>query len=193
MASIGYEVDLVLQELSPICWVASCAMVKGFMTQTSVSVGDLIGHDHDPESSSIPNPSHNWSSTISLTGTWGFDPFAIPQLVPSGLMTGERLVAVLEQRGPAVLLHTCDGFPYGPRHAAPPRGSAHAVVITGVDTDQNGAWFNNPWGDRDKFCDLDILLVKINSDQVLGETLVFWPVTEQLRLEQFRQRKYLPR
>ena len=78
--------------------------------------------------------------------------------------------------GPCVLLHLCSGFPYGSQYAGMSftPNDAHAVVLTGIDTDANSATFNNPWGDKDQPCDLGVLLAKINADQFLGATLGFW-------------------
>jgi hypothetical protein len=72
-----------------------------------------------------------------------------------------------------VLLHLCAGFPYGSQYA-PLTSGAHAVVLTAVNTDGNAATFNNPWGDKDQACGLDVLLAKINADQGAGKTLGFW-------------------
>jgi hypothetical protein len=44
MTAVQYDVELIQQVQNPICWVAiSCAMVKGWGTQSSVGIGDL-GH-----------------------------------------------------------------------------------------------------------------------------------------------------
>ena len=77
------------------------------------------------------------------------------------------------EAGPAVLLHLCAGFPYG-NQWAPRSEGAHAVVITGIDTDNNYVTFNNPWGDKDQSCNLAMLLDKINADAGMGKTFGFW-------------------
>jgi hypothetical protein len=73
-----------------------------------------------------------------------------------------RLAGRLQINGPAVLLHLCNGFPYGPRWT-PLTADAHAVVLTAVDSGAGTATFNNPWGDKDQAIDLQTLVTKINA------------------------------
>ena len=61
MTQVAYDVEVIVQEQNPICWVASCAMVKGFATKTSTGVGDFTG-GFDPSNSCIANLAGNWSS-----------------------------------------------------------------------------------------------------------------------------------
>jgi hypothetical protein len=173
MASVVYDVEVIRQEANPICWVASCAMVKGYKTASSVGVGDFIG-GFDPSNSCIANLAGSWSQCTDMMNTWGFDVFAVGDL-SSGSMAAADLLGALA-RGPAVLLHMCAGFPYGSQHAGMTfgPGDAHAVVLTGIDSDTNSATFNNPWGDKDQPCDLGALLAKINADQAQGRTIGFW-------------------
>jgi hypothetical protein len=168
---IAYDVELIIQEQNPICWIASCAMVKGYGTGSSVGVGEFTG-GFDPSTSCIGNLAGNWSQCTDLMNTWGFDVYRVSELA-SGPMTAELLENALQQKGPAVLLHLCDGFPYGSQWGAV-SGGAHAVVLTAVDTGSGIAKFNNPWGDKDQPCDLATLVSKINSDAAAGKTLGFW-------------------
>jgi hypothetical protein len=149
-------------------------MVKGFGTQTSVGVGEFTD-GFDPANSSIANLAGAWSECTDLMGTWGFNVFTVADLSP-GTMGPDDLLAALNNGGPAVLLHLYSGFPYGNHHEGLvfTENDAHAVVLTAVDTDNNFAAFNNPWGDKDQSWDLDVLLAKINADQDLGKTLGFW-------------------
>ena len=174
MSNVALDVEVVAQEQNPICWVASCAMVKGYGTQTSVGIGDFTG-GFDPSNSCIANLAGNWDQCTSLMNDWGFKVFSVGELA-QGTMTQEGLLAMLQGSGPAVLLHLCSDFPYGAQHAGIqlPAGAAHAVVITGVDTDVGTATFNNPWGDKDQSCSLATLVQKINADQSVGKTLGFW-------------------
>jgi hypothetical protein len=174
MANVQYDVEIIRQEQNPICWVASCAMVKGYGTKASVGVGEFTG-GFDPSNSCIANLAGNWSQCTDLMTTWGFEVKSVND-VASGSMTGDALVQALQNKGPCVLLHLCAGFPYGPNWVAPTAG-AHAVVITGVDSDAATATFNNPWGDKDQSCGLATLLQHINSDQAQGKTLGFWLAT----------------
>lgn len=172
MPNVIYDVEVVRQEANPICWVASCAMVKGYSTQSSVGVGELTG-GFDPATSCIGNLATRWADCTDLMNKWGFDVFSVADLSADS-MDADALFTALN-RGPAVLLHLCKGFPYGPQWNALNSG-AHAVVITGIDTDNNAATFNNPWGDKDQSIALDILLQRINADQVMGKTVAFWRI-----------------
>ena len=172
MAAIAYDVELIRQEDNPICWVASCAMVKGYGTKTSVGIGEFTG-GFDPSNSCIANLAANWTECTDEMNGWGFDVLAVTDVAAGG-MTADALCSLLQNRGgPAVLLHLCNGFPYGAGWTAPTSG-AHAVVITQVDADNNLAAFNNPWGDKDRSCALDVLVAKINADQGQGKTIGLW-------------------
>jgi hypothetical protein len=170
MTQLSYDVEVIRQEANPICWIASCAMVKGFGTNTSVGVGDFT-NGFDPSNSCIANLASNWAQCTDLMNTWGFNLYNVSDL-SSGTMSADDLVTAMGA-GPAVLLHLCAGFPYGSQYT-PLTSGAHAVVLTGVDTDGNAATFNNPWGDKDQACGLDVLLAKINADQLAGKTLGVW-------------------
>jgi hypothetical protein len=114
-----YDVEVLRQEQNPICWVASCAMVKGYAKGASLGIGDLT-EGFDPYNSCIANLANSWSECASL----------------SEFMT---------QNGPVVLLHLCDGFPYGAQYPAGiAAGGAHAIVLTGIDMDNRQIAFNNP-------------------------------------------------
>ena len=141
MSKIQYDVEVIQQEQNPICWVASCAMVKGYDTKTSVGVGEFTG-GFDPSNSCIANLATNWSQCTDQMKSWGFSVLAVKDLSVNS-MTRAELESALEENGPAVLLHKCPGFPYGSQYASLTDG-AHAVVLTGVDTDSGEVFFNNP-------------------------------------------------
>jgi hypothetical protein len=173
MSEVSFDVEVIVQEQNPICWIASCAMVKGYGTQTSVGVGEFT-NGFDPSTSCIANLAGNWTQCTDLMKDWGFQVYQANELV-SGTVTPDLLLDALHQKGPAVLLHLCHGFPYGAQWSGLVPDGAHAVVLTGVDTGRAIATFNNPWGDKDQQCDLSRLLEKINSDAaVTGKTLAFW-------------------
>ena len=146
-------------------------MVKGYGTKTSVGVGEFTG-GFDPSNSCIANLAANWTQCTDLMTQWGFRVSSVADAA-GGTMTAEQLVTLLTSGGPAVLLHLCKGFPYGPNWAALDSG-AHAVVLTGADSDAGTATFDNPWGDKDQSIDLATLVDKINADQSAGKTLGFW-------------------
>jgi Papain-like cysteine protease AvrRpt2 len=145
MSKITYDVEVIVQEQNPICWIASCAMVKGFGTRSSIGVGEFT-NGFDPSNSCIANLTNNWTQCTDLMTSWGFSARAVKDISLSG-MTADDLLAALAS-GPAVLLHLCSGFPYGQQWASQTftASDAHAVVLTGIDTDAGTATFNNPWG-----------------------------------------------
>jgi hypothetical protein len=179
MTAVSYDVEVIRQEQNPICWVASCAMVKGYGTKTSVGVGEFTG-GADPSNSCIANLAAQWSQCTDMMGTWGFTVSNVSD-VASGGMTADTLASLLQSSGPTVLLHACKGFPYGSQYAqfmtTLTDADRHAVVLTGVDTGAGTATFNNPWGDKDQSCDLPTLLAHINADVSLGKTLGTWPAS----------------
>lgn len=175
MTAVAYDVEVIRQEQNPICWVASCAMVKGYGTKTSVGVGEFTG-GFDPSNSCIANLASRWSECTDMMSGWGFTVSSVSDLA-GGDMTADALAAALQSKGPLVLLHLCSGFPYGSQWASQTFSAtdAHAVVLTGIDTDAGTATFDNPWGDKDQSCDLATLMTKINADQSMGKTLGAWP------------------
>lgn len=174
MTQTYYDVELIVQEQNPICWVACCAMAKGWGSQSSIGVGEFTD-GFDPSNSCISNLAESWQECTDLMETWGFSMYTVYQLTANGTLTADDLQVALSEYGPAVLLHTCQNFPYGSQWGdSSSMTGAHAVLITGVETDNNLAYFNNPWGDKDQSAYLDGLLQKINSDSSLGKTLGFW-------------------
>jgi len=173
MPSTQYDVELIVQEMNPICWIASCAMAKGYSTGSSVGVGEFT-NGLDPSTSCIANLANSWSECTDLMMQWGFQVYDVAGFA-SGNMTADALLTGIGQ-GPIVLLHLCPGFPYGSQYGklSFTKNDAHAVVLTGVNTDAGAASFNNPWGDKDQSCDLDVLVNKINADQAVGKTLAYY-------------------
>jgi hypothetical protein len=169
MGSVSYAVELITQGQNPICWVASCAMVKGWATNKCIGVGGW-----DPSNSSIPNPSSGWASCVSLMSGWGFTMYAVKDLSTSGTMTAEDVLAAMQVLGPAVLIHRCAGFPYGPQWSAQSSGG-HAVVLTSVDSDNSVVTFNNPWGDTNQPAATDpVLLIMNNDSSTFGSIFGFY-------------------
>jgi hypothetical protein len=150
-------------------------MLKGFETKTSTGVSDFTG-GFDPSNSSIGNLAASWSQSLDLLNQWGFNVSAVVDAASSGSMGGADLLSLAQSGGPVILLHDCNGFPYGSQYGTMTfqPTDRHAVLLTGVDTDANTATFNNPWGDKDQGVALDVLLAKINADQSLGKTLAVW-------------------
>lgn len=141
MASVGYDVPLVIQAQNPICWVASMAMIESYWRGASVGVGKYTG-GFDPSTSSIPNPASDvWDFQNRMAG-FGFYP-----TYPDQPITLSGIISLLGQFGPLLFFHMLDTAPWG----AGVRG-AHAVVITAADDTINGGmiWINNPWGSKDQ-------------------------------------------
>ena len=172
--SIQYDVEVIVQDQNPICWVASCAMLKGWGTQSSVGVGEFTG-GLDPSSSCIANLADRWEDCTDQMAAWGFDVLGVGDLSP-GSLSADGLLAALSDRGPAVLLHRCQGFPYGSQYGdTSAMEGAHAILLTGIDDSTGQVFFNNPWGDKDQAADIGAVLQCINGDAGLGKSLGFWP------------------
>ena len=173
MSTVQYDVEVIQQEQNPICWIASCAMVKGWGTQSSVGIGEFT-EGFNPSNSCISNLASNWKQCTDLMDQWGFEVMAVSDLT-AGSLSENDLAALLSEKGPMVLLHLCKNFPYGSQWGdSSEMDGAHAVVITGVDSESTQLFFNNPWGDKDQNADLKVLLNKINGDSAMGKTLGFW-------------------
>src|SRR6266567_3305484 len=134
MSNVQYDVEVIKQEQNPICWIASCAMTKGYGTSSSVGVGEFTG-GFDPSNSCIANLAGNWRQCTDLMTNWGFDVLAVNDL-STGSISADELTAALSDKGPAVLLHLCANFPYGGQYGdTSSLKGAHAVVLTGVDSE----------------------------------------------------------
>jgi hypothetical protein len=173
MPAITHDVELIMQGVNPIFWIASCAMAKGYVLRKSVGIGEFT-EGLDPSTSCISNLGSSWSDCTDLMQSWGFQLYTVSGM-SGGDMTSDALFTALGE-GPIVLLHQCTGFPYGPQYAGNvyKPDDAHAVVLTAVDTDAGSAAFNNPWGDKDQSCNLADLIAKINADQACGKTLAYY-------------------
>lgn len=173
MAQVQYDVENIVQEQNPICWVACCAMGKGYASKSSVGVGEFTG-GFDPSNSCIANLAGNWSQCTDLMSSWGATMCSVSDL-SSGSMAADDLASALSDRGPAVLLHLCAGFPYGAQWGdSSSMTGAHAVLLTGIDTDNGTVTFNNPWGDKDQSADLNVVLQHIATDSSNGKTFGFF-------------------
>ncbi len=146
MGRITYDVPLVTQARSPICWVCCMAMIASERQGRSVGVGEYTD-GFDPSSASIPDPAgagSNWDLIGRLLRRAGFASAALNPSV-------DEIEALLRTKGPFMLTHYCNGFPYGAGWA-PMTSGVHAVVITGIDTaaGPGTCWMNNPWGNKDR-------------------------------------------
>ena len=146
MGQIQYIVPVVSQGDNPICWVACAAMILSYKQGSSVGVDSLIGAD--PSNSSIADPDGgSWDKMKQMLMGWGFTCETQTQSP-----TADYVEQHLSLFGPLMLSHATEGFPYDSRFppftctGLLPPNSAHAVVITGIDTVGGTCSFNNPWG-----------------------------------------------
>ena len=58
----------------------------------------------------------------------------------------QKIITILENFGPFILAHQMGAFSYGSSVTTPTMGN-HAVLITGINTDRDVVYFNNPWGE----------------------------------------------
>lgn len=165
MGRVVYDVPLVVQQQSPICWVACMAMVASFKLNRSIGVGQYM-NGLEPNSSSIPNPTQSWDDHYRRLSINGFTSVAIN---PS---SGE-IESVLQRCGPFILSHQCVGFPYGAGWT-PPTSGGHAVVITGIDSAINGGtcWMNNPWGNKDRAILTSAVMTAITQQQTSANNIM---------------------
>jgi len=142
-----YDVPILNQAVSPICYVVCAAMIQKYWQSTA---GNAFNTPHltggfDPVNSCIAAASVQglYSQRLERAG------FAlIPK--PSRPFTKAEVESLLLQKGPLLLNHFVANFNYGARRGGKQPANAsgiHAVVVTGVVG--NRAFINNPWGDKD--------------------------------------------
>lgn len=177
MPTIHHNVRMVSQQFSPVCWLACAAMIfqhTHHQTPTADQLG-MEGEDFRTPGYTVPpeapdNPEmYAYLRRIGFTVTTsprvrGEMPRAAPPArthmapprsafgSPFEMTPAEQLIHwLLVNKGPFILNHHAGAFSYGPTRAAPAAGGAHAVVITGLETNapRSRVYFNNPWGDRD--------------------------------------------
>ena len=146
-STIRFNVPMIQQQFSPVCWLASAAMVLQYKGRISPATEDLRQQGPDfrtpglTVSSQYPTGAGQQSELRRL-GFVGARSFSC---------TEEGLYQILRQHGPVILMHHVGMFTYGPGAPIPAnaRGSGHAVVITGLDANRHAIFFNNPWGQKD--------------------------------------------
>lgn len=176
MPTIRHDVALVSQQFSPVCWLACAAMVlqyKRSMTPTAAGLG-IQGEDFRTPGYTVPPETPGDPETYAHLRRLGFTVTTSPRVrgemprvarsarthmapprsafgSPFDMTPGEELIHwLLVEKGPFILNHHVGAFSYGPAWQNP-RGGAHAVVITGLETNapRSRVYFNNPWGDKD--------------------------------------------
>lgn len=154
ISSVMYDVPLVKQQQSPICWIASMAMVASWKRQTMIGIGAYL-EGYDPNQATILNPADK--SGCELLMKHGFRAITTVPVENS-------LINLLSTYGPLIVIHDCKDFSYGVQHPAMTSGG-HAVVITGIDINRSLCWFNNPWGDKDQSVSTGVVLQAIAQRQ----------------------------
>jgi hypothetical protein len=155
-----YNVPLLTQSVSPICWVVSAAMIQKYWQQTAGGSFDttLLTGGADPSNSCIPGSSSRVAQYNSMASA-GFVHLA----KPASNITLTQLNRYLSDFGPLMCDHFCANFNYGaPGGGKQPANApgAHAVVITGLTG--NYAFINNPWGHKDAMIPAADLVSSIN-------------------------------
>ena len=160
MAQIRHRVAMVTQQFSPVCWLACAAMViqyKRHLTPDAVMLG-TGGLDFRTPGLTV-NRLRAWDARLRQMGFTVTGPTRLREIERASRSLETRyqsrvgsneeiLFRVLRDHGPVILSHVCGSFWYGPG-LTPPPGGEHSVVVTGMDTDANRVWFNNPWGQVD--------------------------------------------
>ena len=168
MSFIHYDVTMVRQQSSPVCWLACAAMIIQFRRHYTPSSSQLrIEGDEDFRGSlTLPVIERCFARLKHL----GFEVRRFSQLRtqnaprPPSMTTGrsrsapaatattdqEVIFELLQNYGPLILSHFLGSFWYGPNRQLEQDGerSGHAVTIVGMDTGRNIVYFNNPWGER---------------------------------------------
>jgi hypothetical protein len=143
-----YNVLMVGQQFSPICWLACAAMVIQFKrgyTPSTAALG-MRGPDFRTPGLTVPEETRTGFEWDVWLRRLGFT------LVRSPAPSEATIESVLVNHGPFILSHNVGAFWYGPTRA-PASGEmlmgSHSVVVTGIDTNSHTVYFNNSWGDRD--------------------------------------------
>lgn len=148
MPRVKYNVDMVSQQFSPVCWLACAAMLIQFKSRSTSSAEDLgISGGADfrmPQTvPSYGNAQWQHMRRIGLTNARSSE-LHVRDRTPSQNM----IIQQLRRNGPFILHHYCGSFWYG-RGVIVPTSGAHSVLVVGTDTDRGCVWFNNPWGKSD--------------------------------------------
>lgn len=169
-----YNVPLLTQSVSPICYVVCAAMVQKYWQQTAGNSFNtpLLTGGYDPVNSCIAAASVQGMYTQRLERAG----FALIHR-PSRPFTKQQVETMLRDKGPLEFNHFCANFNYGPRRGGKQPADArgiHAVVITGIQGDT--AYFNNPWGDKDVAIPVSDLLASIDQSYSRPYNALFYAV-----------------
>lgn len=161
-----YNVPLLNQSVSPICYVVAAAMIQKYWQQTAGNYFDttMLTGGASPLNSSISGASTNTASERGLEKA-GFSLIS----KPGSTLRSSHIKKLLIDNGPLLLVHQVANFNYGPQRGGKKPANApgvHAVVITGLEG--KWAYFNNPWGDKDVMIPASDLLASISQAYSVG-------------------------
>lgn len=160
MSRIRYNVDMVEQQSSPVCWLACTAMLIQFKRGCTLQAKDLgFSERNDFRQHQVPSyGAAEWEHMrrLGLINSRISEGLASP---PPPTMNDQArnqpenqhanwrnlIYDQLRTNGPFILHHYSGSFSYG-AGVNTPRSGGHAVLIVGTDTVEGRTWFNNPWG-----------------------------------------------
>jgi hypothetical protein len=173
-----YDVPLLTQSVSPICYVVCAAMVQKYWQQTAGSTFNtpLLTGGADPVNSCIAAASVQglYTERLERAGL-----ALIPK--PSQPFNKQGVDTMLLQKGPLLLNHFVANFNYGTRRGGKQPANAdgiHCVVIAGIVGDS--AYFNNPWGDKDVEIPVSDLLASIDQSYSKPYNALFYGVASPM-------------
>lgn len=174
-----YDVPLLRQSVSPICYVVCAAMVQKYWQQTA---GNTF---NTPHLTGGADPVNSCIAAASVPGLYkqrlewaGFALIARP----SQPLTKEQLNAHLRKKGPLICNHFVANFNYGASRGGKQPANAsgiHAIVISGVTGSK--AYFNNPWGDKDVEIPVADLLASIQQSYSNPYSCLFYAVASPVQ------------
>lgn len=152
MGNISFMVPLIPQGDNAICWIACVAMIKSFKTQTTHSISEFT-NGADPDSSCVSGTAgSNDARLVKL----GFTVHGARMSINSSYVED-----TLRRHGPFIMFFYVANFPFTGASCLNMKGdpnSAHAVVVTGIDTDTGKVKILNPWGTNTPPADLDVII-----------------------------------
>jgi hypothetical protein len=145
MASVKYDVDMVSQQFSPVCWLACAAMLIQFKRRFTPSAEDLGMAAGADFRGPVTIPSYGAEEWVHLRRLGLINARSAALNVGVTTLSQGLIYQQLKKHGPFLLHHYCGSFWYGPGVTVPTTGG-HTVLVVGTDTDRGSVWFNNPWG-----------------------------------------------
>jgi hypothetical protein len=140
-----YDVLMVSQQFSPVCWLACAVMIIQFKRGYTPSGADINWRGQDFRTPGLTQDDQAASGTEQIAWLRRLG-FAVTRVATP---SEAQIQSLLVNHGPFLLNHNAGAFWYGPTRSTPTTGVGHSVVVTGVDTSSHTVYFNNPWGEKD--------------------------------------------